>query len=822
MTRAPQPLEENTMASLENTVLPLLKDARSGLRALAKRPMVSLLAIGSLALAIAGNTVVFSMVSSWLLFNWNIDNPDRITFVWQSKSDELFGQSPVAEANFVDWQEQSRTLKRWSAIRMAPYSFSDGEEPESILTNEVSANFFPLVGIRPALGRPFERVEEVPGRHRSVILSHKFWSERMGEDPKSLGTSLALNGEEYSIVGVLPKDFDFMFTTGELFVPLAVDPRNLSRERRDLMVMAGLEEGVSAEAAEQEMKSISKLLAEEYPAENRDYSAKVIPLPDQFPGKINVYMFSILQALMLLVLLIACTNIANLLLAQGQSRQKEIVLRAVLGAGRRRILRQLLIESLVLSVVGGGLGAVVGHNATKALFAAFAEYLPASMVPSTDGRVLLFTLVISLAAGLVFGILPAHQASRLDLSQALNEGGRGGASSRRKRWITRSLVVAQMAGALIMLSGAALLVRSFLELQRAEPGFEEKNLLTFQLALPQEAYPDDDRVAAFYDQLTESLEALPGAMSASSTTILPRSPLPPSTTFFLGSQSGTENQALSATFVGVGESYLKTLQVPLLQGRSLDRRDRSTTQSVVVVNRAMADRFWPNGDPLGANIHLHGAARQIVGVVGNVQQDMLINTDEGFAPIVYLPQGQMPSRNMSLIVRTQGDPMTLAPGVRETLGILDPNVSASQLQSMEKYVSQFFLGMEMINKLLVSAGIVALLLASVGIYGVIAFSVAQRTKEIGIRMAVGARQGDVLRQVTWEGLVLALIGFVVGLPVVFALTIALGRLLSGLTSVSPGTTGVVAAVLLLIALAASAIPAYRASRLDPLEALRQD
>ncbi|MCH9648272.1 MAG: ABC transporter permease [Deltaproteobacteria bacterium] len=810
------------MAILENTVFPLLKDARSGLRALAKRPMISLLAIGSLALAIAGNTVVFSMVSSWLLFNWNIDNPDQITFVWQSKSDEMFGQSPVAEANFVDWQQQSRTLEHWSAIRMAPYSLTQGEEPESILTNEVSANIFPLLGVHPVLGRPFERDEEIAGRHRSVILSHKFWSERLGEDPNSLGTSLPLNGEEYSIVGVLAQDFDFMFTTGELFVPLAMDPQNLSRERRDLMVMAGLGDGISAEAAEQEMKGISKLLAEEHPAENRDYSAKVIPLPDQFPGKVNVYMFSILQALMLMVLLIACTNIANLLLAQGQSRQKEIVLRAVLGAGRKRILRQLLIESLVLSVIGGGLGAVLGNKATQALFSAFSEYLPASMVPSMDGRVLLFTLAISIAAGLVFGILPAQQASRLDLSQALSEGGRGGASSRRKRWITRSLVVAQMAGALIMLSGAALLVRSFLELQRAEPGFEEKNLLTFQMVLPQQAYPDDERVAAFYDQLTESLAALPGASSASSTTVLPRSPLPPSTTFYLGSHSGTENEALSATFIGVGESYLQTLEVPLLQGRALDRRDHSTTQAVVVVNRAMADRFWPNQDPLGTNIHLHGAPRQIVGVVGNVQQDMLVSTDEGFAPIVYLPQGQMPSRIMSLVIRTQGDPMALAPGVRETLSHLDPNLSASQLQSMEKYVGQFFLGMEMINKLLVAAGIVALLLASVGIYGVIAFSVAQRTQEIGIRMAVGARQRDVLRQVTWEGLVLALIGFVIGLPVVFALTIALSRLLSGLSSVSPGTTGVVAFVLLLIALAASAIPAYRASHLDPLEALRQD
>jgi putative ABC transport system permease protein len=801
----------------------LARDFRGGLRSLIKRPFVSVAAIFSLALAIGGNAVIFSMVSAWLMYSWDYRDPDTIAFVWQNKGGGALGQTPVSPANFADWRERSQTLEHWSGLRAVPMTLLAGEVPESITGAETSADIFPLLGFTAAQGRAFTAQDEVPGRDRVVILSHDFWVKRFGGEAGLLDTDLQLNGEAYRVVGILPKDFEFIFAPADVYVPLALPASDLPRGRLELLVMARVRGGFTVQQAQEEMKNIAKELEAEYPVENKGYSASLLSLPDQFPGELNERLFTLLQGLLLLVLLIACINVANLLLAQGQQRHKEIALRTALGAGRGSIVRQLLAESLVLALVGGLVGLSLGYVGIKASVAALGSLLPPSLTPSIDWRVLLFTLGITVFAGLLFGLTPALQASKPNLSLALGEGGRGEAGSRRRRWISRGLVVAEIAGALIMLSGAGLLLRSFLDFQNADAGFEEKNLLTFQVTLGEADFAADSQVSEAYERLAESFSQLPGVTFATLTTALPRTPMSPSAPFTIeGRAEAADGADHSAKFVAVSEEYTQTLGIPLLRGRPLSSADRADSLPVALINRSMAERYWPEADPLGARVTLNGTTREIVGVIGDVQQDLFQGTAKGFPPVLYLPLGQMSSRTQSALLRTSVPPKTVIPAVREALRKLDPDLVPAQVRTMEEHVAQFFVGMNLINNLLIVFGLVALVLAAVGIYGVIAFSVAQRTKEIGIRMAVGASRRNVLRQVTWEGIVLALLGFALGFPGVLLMIQGLKSVLQGLSGVTPATAGLVAVLLFAVALIASLIPAKRAADLDPLEALRRE
>ncbi len=806
----------------QGSLLPFFQDLRGALRSLIKHPTVSGLAILSLALAIAGNAVVFSMVSSWLMHSWSYKDPDTLAFVWQSKEGEFLGQTPPTPANFVDWKDRSLSLEEWTAFRPTSLTLTGGDTPEAVVAGEVSANIFPLLGIQPILGQAFGPENEIRGRHRTVVLEHEFWTQHFGADPDIVGSTLELGGSAYTVLGILPATFEFIFAPVKMLVPIVLDDENLSRSRKELLTMARLKPEVTLEEAESEMQTIMAALAQEYPEENRDYSAKVLSLPQQFPGEINQKLFVVLQGLLVMVLLIACINVANLLLARGQQRRKELALRAALGAGKARIFRQLLTESLMLSLFGGLLGLLLGWAGMRSLFSAFATQLPKSFTPTMDLRVVLFTAGIAVLSGAIFGLVPALQASTPHLGQALSEGGRGGAGGKRRRWLTRGLVVVEITGALVMLCGAGLLVRSFLDIQNADPGFETKGLLTYQLSLPEDRYGEDRQVADFYHRLVRKMEALPGATKATVTNFLPRTPLPASLAFYLEGEPTQEPSQHSATAVTIGPGYLETLEVPLLRGRPLIERDHAEALPVTLINHSMAQRFWPDSDPLGQRITVGDQTREIVGITGNIQQDLLLGTSSGFAPIFYLPQGQSPSRAMAVMIRSQAPPKTLLPEVRLTLLKMDPDLSAARPLTMEEYTEKFFLGMILINKLLIAAGLVALILAAVGIYGVIAFSVSQRTREIGIRMALGARRSDVLRQITWEGVLLALVGFALGLPVVGLLILGIESLLKGFGTVSPSSAGIVAVLLFLVAVAASIIPARRAASLDPVRALMRD
>ncbi len=810
------------MHKLALSISQLGGDTTDALRSLARRPLVSVLAIVSLALAIAGNGVVFSMVDTWLFHSWDYEDPDRLVFVWQSKAEELFGQTPVSPANFVDWKERSSTLRLWTGLRAAPMALMGTETAETVNGGEISANFFELIGVEAAAGRLFGAAEEVAGRDRVAVITWDLWQRRFGADAGLVGGTIELRGEPHTLLGVLPQSFEFLFAPAEVFVPLVLEGQALSRGRRDLLALARLQPGATKEQAAEEMQGIARRLEAEHPGDNRGYSAKVLSLPEQFPGDTNVKLFALLQGLMLVVLLIACINIANLLLAQGQGRQKELAVRSALGAERQRLVRQLLVESLLLAAAGGLLGLALAGWGIRSLFLTFANLLPKSFIPALDPRVVVFTLVVAVGAGVLFGLAPALQASRPNLAQLLGEGGRGGVGGRRRRLLVRGLVVAQMAGALIMLSGAGLLVRSFLAVEHADPGFKQEKLLTFQLTLPEGRYPDDERLAAFYTRLDETLEALPGVEAVAAVSVLPRTPVPPSVSVNLAGESQAEEDAASATAVTVGPGYRRALDVALLHGRDFAPSDRLGTPPVVLVNRAMAQRFWPAGDPLGARLTIDTVEREVVGVIGDVQQDLLRPTADGFAPVLYLPHTQAPSRSVGVLVRGTGDPKALVPAVRAAVQGLDRDLAPSQELPLEDYVAQFFVGMDVINKVMLAAGLVALVLAAVGIYGVLAYSVAQRTREIGLRMAMGADRGQVLRQFTREGMTLALVGFAIGLPVVWLQVKLLRSTLEGLARISPGVTVGIALVLLVVALAASLVPARRAARLDPLAALRED
>ncbi len=794
----------------------LIQDLRLAVRVLLKNRLVTFVATLSLALAIAGNTTVFSLVSGFMFLTLPYE-PERLVNLFQTTTAQTNNRTFVSSANFVDWRERSRSFDQLAAVRPGRFTLTGGDEPEPVLGVEVTANMFHLLRAEAAIGRTFLPEEEQPGRHEVAVVSYQFWENRFGSDPSLLGQTIELDGKPYRVVGVMPADFEFIAFAPQVLVPF-VTMGELPRARRTLTVWGRLKPDISPDEAKAEMAVIAENLAREYPDANRGFGATLLTLREvNANNPIGAVMY-LLQGALIFVLLIACANLANLLLARGQDRQHEIALRVALGAPRHRIVRQLLTESLALALCGGAVGCLLAVWGVQ-LLGAFFGGQAAGFAPEIDGLVLWFTLAISVLAGVMCGLAPAWQASKPNLTGELREGARGATIGSRRRLLARGLVVAEVALALVMLSGAGLLIGSFRALQDVDLGFERDHLLTARVNSPESRSTDDHARVDVPQRVRERVEALPGVTTAAVVNWLPGNS--PKALFTIDAHQGADDeQRLNTTVLSASPGYLSTMGVPLIQGRAFTVADRAESPPVAMINDAMRRLYWRDENPLGQRLTIRDQSREVVGVVGNIRQALFADP-QALEAIVYLPLAQAPDpRWMVVVARTGPNPRTLGEAVRAAVQEVDPNATV-QVQTMDEAIT--FGGFpQLVGGLLVGFGLLAIILSAIGIYGVIAFSVSRRTHEFGVRMALGAGRGNLLRLVMREGLLLAAIGFAVGLPGVFLVSRAVSSVLFGLIPVSSGTTLLVGSALFVVAAVASYMPARRAAGLDPMVALRYE
>jgi putative ABC transport system permease protein len=694
------------------------------------------------------------------------------------------------------------------------------ESAEPVTAAAVTPDFFSLLGVEPVLGRGFLSEEGRPGAGPVVVLDHGYWQRHFGGARDVLGETLTIDGETRTIVGVMPERFEFLDPQIELWQPLAIDPAAAREAPQGVLVVGRLAPGVSTAEADAAMKTIGEGLESDDPEAYRGLTTQVLNLRYNVPSTQDRTLLGLIQGALVFVLLIACANVANLLLARTQGRVTELAVRSSLGAGRWRIARQLTIEALVAAGLGGLLGLGGGVLATGAVANAFAARLPSFWLPTVDLHVVLFTAGITVAAGVLVGLLPAFQAARLNVQTALKEGGRSVGLGGRRRLMTKALVVAEIALTLILLGGGSVLIVSFLDIQTRDPGFETAHLATVRVTLPEARYDTPGERATAYREIVQRLAALPGVTGATTSEVRPRTPILPSQPFTIDGAETPEGQAPpSAAVMAVGPEFFDTIGVPLLTGRGFQETDAPGTAPVAMVNRSFAENHWQGGDPLGHRITVRGESRRVVGVVEDAIHGVFF--DRGAQPAIYLPLTQT-APAAAAVTLVAADPGTLGNPVREALIAYDRGLGLSEVQPLDAYTAQFFVGMQIIATILSGFGMLGLLLAALGTYGVLAYSVAQRTHEIGVRMALGAESGKLRRMITRQGLVLAGIGIAIGVPGVILVTRTIGSAVADLAGVEPMTVLAVVVVLAVVTLLASWIPARRAAKVDPLVALRDE
>jgi putative ABC transport system permease protein len=799
----------------------LIQDVRLGLRTLSKTPIVSVLAVLSIGIAIAGNTTVFSMVDAFLLRPLPFNDPDRLVMLWEANpSNPIIGFNLTSADNFLDFREGTSAFEHLSALQPAALSLTEGDLPEPITGISASYGFFEILGNRAGIGQVLQPSDYEPGNDRVVVLSYDFWQRRFAGDRTLVGRTIDIDGEPHLVRGVMDKGFEFLDPRIDLWKPFVLRRGETPRDLKNISVIGRLKKDIALEKAREELGVVAARLARDYPDANRELTVLLRTMREQLSSGGNKELMTLLQGALLFVLLIACANIANLYLARGVDRQKEFAVRTAMGASRLRILRQLLLEAFVLALVAGALGTTLSYWGIRLLASVFGSQLSAAFAPRLDGRVFLFSITVSILAGLAFGIAPALSTARADLTGTLHEGGRAGTGAGR-RLLTKSLVVAEVTLALVMLAGAGVLVRTFAAAQNLEAGIRSDNVLVFQLDLPAERYAEAAQRSQFLEELQGSLGALPGVTAATAVDHLPRSPLPASATFAIEGRT-SEDEKPTANVVTIDPGYLQVFHVPLFQGRPFQASDRLESPAVALVNEAMVRTDFSGESPVGQRLEVQGTSREIVGVIANVREDIFRFDASLSQPIVYLPQAQSPSRRVSVALRTEADPLALSGPAREAILRIDSKLSGAEFKTMEDFIAQFFVGMRLLNGILSGFGGLALLLAAIGIYGVIAFSVSRRTHEIGLRMALGARQVDVLKLVVREGLVLVAIGFAIGVPGIFLVSRAIAAALSGVSPFAASTAAVIGAGLFVVALLACYVPARRAASLHPSVALRTE
>ncbi|HLM55515.1 MAG TPA: ABC transporter permease, partial [Pyrinomonadaceae bacterium] len=763
------------------------------------------------------NTAIFSVVNAVLLRPLPYKDPGRLVMLWENDTQEGNDRNPVAPANFVDWQKQNGTCAEL-AFYNQPGGVNvtgGGAEPERVIGAGVSPNIFSVLGVQPARGRTFSDSEAAG---HEVIISHGFWLRRFGGDPEVVGRQITLDAEILDVVGVMPAEFQLPEET-EMWWANMDGSLATMRVRHFLRVVGRLKPGVPIEQARADFDTIARRLAGQYPETNTGYGVNVVTLHDQFVGDVRPALLLLLGAVGF-VLLIACANVANLMLARSAARQKEMAVRAALGAGRLRLVRQLLTESLLLAAAGGAAGLLFAYWGSDLLAALGGSGLPRGARVGVDGRVLAFTCATTLLTGLAFGFVPAWAGAKLGVQGILKEGGRGATGRRAGR---RLLVVTEIACALMLLIGAGLLIKSFMRLQAVEPGFDPSGVLTMQFSLPDARYSEPQQVAAFYGQLVERVRALPGVGAAGAVSRLPLAGDRSTMGLAVEGRPVVSGQYDEVHFRAVTPDYLRTLGVPLRAGRELEERDGPEAPQVVLVNETTARKHWPGADAVGRRVKLGPNAQgpwvTVVGVVGDVRN---FGLESEARPEVYAPHRQSPQGRMRLVLRTGGDPLGLVPAVRSAVRSLDPELPFSQVTTMEELLARSVAQRRLSTLLLGGFAGTALLLAALGIYGVMAYSVTQRAREIGIRMALGARGGDVVRMVLRQGMALALAGVACGMAAGLVAARLMRGLLYGVSAVDPLTFFGMAGVLTCVALLACYVPARRATKIDPLIALRAE
>ena len=808
-----------------------MPDLLHALRLVRKNPGFTLVSVLALALGIGANTAIFSMVNAILLRDLQFKNPAELVWIWSTRTDrdKAFFSIP----NFIDYREQTKSLQEIVAFANLGANLTDGSNPERLTGVRVTANVFRMLGVEAVAGRCLLPEDGTPGSERIVVLSYALWQKRFAGDKQIIGNAITLNGDSYRVVGTLPASFRFPGVEIDIATPLILetDPRRPDRGANFLRVFARMKPDCTARQLRAEMDPISRNLQRLYPSENaKNTPPKVFPLHEEIVGSYRTSLFMLLGAVML-VLLIACSNLANLLLSRASARRKEMAIRAALGASRRRLITQLLTETGVLALLGGALGLFLAWQGTHLLVALSPETLPRAHEIRIDGRVLAFTLVVSTGVGLLFGLIPALQASRVDLNGELQGSGKGGADHARRDRTRSVLVVSEIALSLVLLITVALLVKSFLRLQEVAPGFNGEHLLLTRLSLPNGKYSNREAVALFFDKVLPRLENLPGVRAVAATNVLPLSGMNVRSDFTIVGRpplGPTDKPAAQNRWVSPG--YFRALGIPLIKGRSFNAQDKADAPGVVIIDEALAHRLWPNTTPLGAHLLLEDTPKprdvEVVGVVATVKH---VSLDEEPTATYYGPIPQMPPEtvgffagNCSLAIRTVPNPLTLATAVRREVQGIDKDVPIANTKTMEQVLSasigsrRFSLGL-----LALFAG-AAVLLAVTGVYAVISYFATKRRHEIGIRIALGAQSRDVLRLVLGRGITLVVIGVILGVIGGLACTRLVSSLLFGVTALDPLAFAMASALLAVVGTLASYFPAHKATTVDPIAALRSE
>ncbi len=801
----------------------LIKDIRYALRSLLRQPGFAVIAVCSLALGIGANTAIFSLVNAVLLKPLDFTDPDRLVVVWENDLSIGVIRDDVATANFMDWKTQNKVFEDMAALSFRSFNITGDGEPEKVMAYGATANFFPLLGVKPIIGRNFALAETEPGADRVAILSYGLWQRRYGEDRTILGRDILLNGVKHTVIGVMPASFRFLQGYTGLWVPAAFTNEQLAqRDGQNLVVVGKLKPGLTVPQAQADISTITERIVKDHPNQVAGLTAEVVPLRDQISGTSRKPLIILLVAVGF-VLMIACANVANLMLSRAASRRREIAVRAAVGASRLRIVWQFLTESIILAALGGILGLAIATLSFEFL----KKLVPAGLAAGAlkiDTRVLLFALVVSFFSGIVFGIIPALQASRLDLNEALKQGtGRAGFGGSGR--LRGAFVVTEIALACVLLVGAGLLIQTLLHLRGEYSISQPEKVLSIRTVLPEGKYREPAKRIAFYDQVLQRIKALPEVSSVGYTTSVPLQWKGGANGFMIEGPQPPPGVATNAVHRQVSDNYLQTVGIKLRDGRYFDSHDDQNSAPVVIVNETMARKFWPGQSAIGKRIQFqqNDPWITIVGVVADIRN---MGLDLPAKSEMYLPYRQMKTfpfyRPRDLAIRAVGDPMNLVAAVRREVHAIDPDQPLSNIATLDQLLDEETQPRSIGMILLVAFAALALLLAGMGIYAVLAYFVAQHRAEIGVRLAIGAQRSDILRMVLRKGMILAGIGAAAGLTIAVGLTRLMASMLFGVSPSDPKTFAAIGLGVTLVALAACYLPARRATKVDPLVALRYE